>query len=119
MRISEWSSDVCSSDLVRNGHSSRLGKEPSAFAARVARGSNHCPCRALGRRAWRRILRQPLRRRQMMFKRPSTHYGKRSEEHTSELQSLMRISYAVFCLKKKNTEYRITTKKLEHQNHKN
>src|SRR3546814_1424148 len=28
----------------------------------------------------------------------------RSEEHTSELQSLMRISYAVFCLKKKNTE---------------
>src|SRR3546814_13876721 len=32
--------------------------------------------------------------------RPSTY---RSEEHTSELQSLMRISYAVFCLKKKNT----------------
>src|SRR3546814_2134524 len=30
--------------------------------------------------------------------------GARSEEHTSELQSLMRISYAVFCLKKKNTE---------------
>src|SRR3546814_2046198 len=32
------------------------------------------------------------------------HYGKRSEEHTSELQSLMRISYAVFCLKKKKTK---------------
>src|SRR3546814_8581283 len=32
---------------------------------------------------------------------------KRSEEHTSELQSLMRISYAVFCLKKKKTTYRI------------
>src|SRR3546814_5739927 len=31
------------------------------------------------------------------------HCGRRSEEHTSELQSLMRISYAVFCLKKKNT----------------
>src|SRR3546814_1579595 len=30
-------------------------------------------------------------------------HGERSEEHTSELQSLMRISYAVFCLKKKNT----------------
>src|SRR3546814_3719727 len=30
------------------------------------------------------------------------HFGSRSEEHTSELQSLMRISYAVFCLKKKN-----------------
>src|SRR3546814_9780594 len=35
----------------------------------------------------------------------TSHYGNgpRSEEHTSELQSLMRISYAVFCLKKKNT----------------
>src|SRR3546814_2550287 len=34
------------------------------------------------------------------------HQGARSEEHTSELQSLMRISYAVFCLKKKKQEYR-------------
>src|SRR3546814_5617881 len=33
----------------------------------------------------------------------------RSEEHTSELQSLMRISYAVFCLKKKNTKHKIQT----------
>src|SRR3546814_5874477 len=32
-------------------------------------------------------------------------HNRRSEEHTSELQSLMRISYAVFCLKKKNTNY--------------
>src|SRR3546814_9005844 len=35
--------------------------------------------------------------------------GTRSEEHTSELQSLMRISYAVFCLKKKNTNVRQKT----------
>src|SRR3546814_3144474 len=35
----------------------------------------------------------------------------RSEEHTSELQSLMRISYAVFCLKKKNKEHHITQQK--------
>src|SRR3546814_2438094 len=34
-----------------------------------------------------------------------THVGGRSEEHTSELQSLMRISYAVFCLKKNNTTH--------------
>src|SRR3546814_5356001 len=34
-----------------------------------------------------------------------TYRGKRSEEHTSELQSLMRISYAVFCLKKKKAQY--------------
>src|SRR3546814_2178194 len=39
----------------------------------------------------------------MTFARPAQHMGKpRSEEHTSELQSLMRNSYAVFCLKKKN-----------------
>src|SRR3546814_5339368 len=36
-------------------------------------------------------------------------YMARSEEHTSELQSLMRISYAVFCLKKKNNEHTRTT----------
>src|SRR3546814_8456457 len=52
----------------------------------------------------------------------------RSEEHTSELQSLMRISYAVFCLKKKNRRINITrrdtsrdrmdTNKLIHKNHK-
>src|SRR3546814_4281309 len=37
------------------------------------------------------------------------NYVKRSEEHTSELQSLMRISYAVFCLKKKNKQNKKTT----------
>src|SRR3546814_1267725 len=36
------------------------------------------------------------------------HISVRSEEHTSELQSLMRISYAVFCLKKKNTNHKHT-----------
>src|SRR3546814_6626315 len=41
----------------------------------------------------------------------------RSEEHTSELQSLMRISYAVFCLKKKkNTKYKTKTHKITHSN---
>src|SRR3546814_8393811 len=37
--------------------------------------------------------------------------GERSEEHTSELQSLMRISYAVFCLKKKKTKHKPSTQK--------
>src|SRR3546814_471928 len=41
---------------------------------------------------------------------PSLQWNNRSEEHTSELQSLMRISYAVFCLKKKKTNIKITTK---------
>src|SRR3546814_3368013 len=39
--------------------------------------------------------------------------GRRSEEHTSELQSLMRISYAVFCLKKKKTKYKTTKDQLK------
>src|SRR3546814_8742323 len=38
----------------------------------------------------------------------------RSEEHTSELQSLMRISYAVFCLKKKKKQQKIITQHSEH-----
>src|SRR3546814_2764398 len=42
----------------------------------------------------------------------------RSEEHTSELQSLMRISYAVFCLKKKKTQRRNKTKAIIHNNNK-
>src|SRR3546814_6368465 len=39
----------------------------------------------------------------------------RSEEHTSELQSLMRISYAVFCLKKKKKKYKMNTHELRRQ----
>src|SRR3546814_7534710 len=42
----------------------------------------------------------------------------RSEEHTSELQSLMRISYAVFCLKKKNTNMTTCTKQCTHKHSK-
>src|SRR3546814_8117793 len=42
---------------------------------------------------------------------PGAHRSPRSEEHTSELQSLMRISYAVFCLKKKNNTNTTTTQK--------
>src|SRR3546814_9287779 len=41
-------------------------------------------------------------RRRPQLACPQRQHGQRSEEHTSELQSLMRISYAVFCLKKKN-----------------
>src|SRR3546814_4389098 len=52
-----------------------------------------------------------------LYNTPEKRYGRlememwraRSEEHTSELQSLMRISYAVFCLKKKKTHSRVTT----------
>src|SRR3546814_7263505 len=47
--------------------------------------------------------------------RPAQRLGLRSEEHTSELQSLMRISYAVFCLKKKKNKKRIKYTNLEYK----
>src|SRR3546814_4419297 len=55
------------------------------------------------------VLRQPLAIGRTIVRRGRARHGggeqQRSEEHTSELQSLMRSSYAVFCLKKKNQEY--------------
>src|SRR3546814_3664650 len=47
----------------------------------------------------------------------STQKGQRSEEHTSELQSLMRTSYAVFCLKKKNSNHYFTKQMLYYDVH--
>src|SRR3546814_4341786 len=87
MRISDWSSDVCSSDLRWPGTSSQFG----LCAGSLRQGSIHI----LG--SWRETaaVRSPSRNQWRIVQN-------RSEEHTSELQSLMRISYAVFCLKKKN-----------------
>src|SRR3546814_3806223 len=59
-------------------------------------------------RARRRDQGQPQQRDHQGDRQP----GRRSEEHTSELQSLMRISYAVFCLKTKNTDAPNTAPKL-------
>src|SRR3546814_7343676 len=96
MRISDWSSDVCSSDLdlwlARGVARERLvlgvpfygygfGGEKANWSYRelaAAHGLNATKADVIGERC-----------------------AGRSEEHTSELQSLMRISYAVFCLKKK------------------
>src|SRR3546814_8699205 len=47
----------------------------------------------------------PLQKEPGMRPNGDSHFKKRSEEHTSELQSLMRNSYAVFCLKKKKQHY--------------
>src|SRR3546814_1742923 len=101
MRISDWSSDVCSSDVDR-GHR-RLRDQPAEIADRIDRGES-----GRGARAG-----QEARRQRPEHRLPGKNRGggdrqrgelehRRSEEHTSELQSLMRISYAVFCLKKKN-----------------
>src|SRR3546814_6535629 len=103
MRISDWSSDVCSSDLrgladrilnLAAGHAA--GDWTMAFAAAL---DHTLSFKALGDLGPERPV---------MLIGPSgagktvTAAKLRSEEHTSELQSLMRISYAVFCLKKKN-----------------
>src|SRR3546814_6454363 len=84
MRISDWSSDVCSSDLI--GVSFRR-----AF---LQAGLKLAQCLI-----WRKDL-MVMGRSDYQWIHEPILYG-RSEEHTSELQSLMRISYAVFCLKKK------------------
>src|SRR3546814_8729991 len=113
MRISDWSSDVCSSDL-RGGASAWRGLRPCGadqFRFRHAGGGigtaavREISCLVQGedRQAF---LPASLRLSQRMDSLYQHHRppgrGSRSEEHTSELQSLMRISYAVFCLKKKN-----------------
>src|SRR3546814_7012711 len=119
MRISDWSSDVCSSDLLSYGSFpnfalSALSLETmptTAVACRTCccQSSSNCP------RVFRRLIydfalslshhpSKPLAGfnvPQGSTRRKFLIMG-RSEEHTSELQSLMRISYAVFCLKKKN-----------------
>src|SRR3546814_3441040 len=102
MRISDWSSDVCSSDLAR---------PPAGIAARAGCAMTTTePEPEEGRRAGDGIVvcdACPVLCRIRPGKTGACgRYGnvERSEEHTSELQSLMRISYAVFCLKKKNTK---------------
>src|SRR3546814_3670238 len=91
MRISDWSSDVCSSDLSFVRPSGR-GQRGPCWRRRQGDGGFHRHRRSSSGLC-KRLRRAPLR--------------SRSEEHTSELQSLMRISYAVFCLKKK-TRNKIT-----------
>src|SRR3546814_10835766 len=96
MRISDWSSDVCSSDLRED----RLALVPLNFpSGRTA----ICHLRRLREvdRANRTGQRAAIGA--AIGNRRARLIG-RSEEHTSELQSLMRNSYAVFCLKKKKTQ---------------
>src|SRR3546814_1803066 len=135
MRISDWSSDVCSSDLEEEpqraddavhrwcgdarlllldlelpdilgargvGRAPEPGREPSDIAKiitlRLLREAahGHVVDQALAQRADRANLDKLVHRSTPQVKEP-----KRSEEHTAELQSLMRNSDAVFCLKKK------------------
>src|SRR3546814_2167887 len=116
MRISDWSSDVCSSDLLDHG-------DRACDVLLRADRPVHLPVlEPAGLKPWTRRFLQRwlitgffavalvilLGNRWVINSTDAYIYKDwalmpdRSEEHTSELQSLMRISYAVFCLKKKN-----------------
>src|SRR3546814_6617531 len=106
MRISDWSSDVCSSDLRAAGRRpsarSAGSRAPAAFPDTyppVSAAAESVAHRAADRRVSCRSRRSADGRAIHLGHAIPDHA--RSEEHTSELQSLMRISYAVFCLKKK------------------
>src|SRR3546814_7415250 len=112
MRISDWSSDVCSSDLRGSPSARRGSASPAAAPRRRQHGRSGAgpprPSCAASHRGEPPIGVRGEVHRQGLGHRLDFHHLKRraaaarSEEHTSELQSLMRISYAVFCLKKKN-----------------
>src|SRR3546814_1268035 len=143
MRISDWSSDVGSSDLhaalrlgqarggqcalddilveppvgeVRDPHAADQHREPGQFLImRIIGGKDHLEMigHAAGEfdeTADNAGIAADLAERQPGDDEPAEHQQRdlRSEEHTSELQSLMRISYAVFCLKKKNKQTKNT-----------
>src|SRR3546814_8353082 len=121
MRISDWSSDVCSSDLT--GYLLAMSWSPQHCAdvrnPNGARDRFQCSGEN-GRFGWvlhglwpetdgpgypqwcrpAKIVPQPVLKQHLCM----TPSAQRSEEHTSELQSLMRISYAVFCFKNNNTD---------------
>src|SRR3546814_1215007 len=118
MRISDWSSDVCSSDL--KGHECVVyDSHPEAVAQARGHGAKGCADLA-------ELVSTLSRPRVLWLMVPAAVVdgvlesllplldkddividgGNRSEEHTSELQSLMRISYAVFCLKKNKKKRR-------------
>src|SRR3546814_1169264 len=117
MRISDWSSDVCSSDLAQApGPDFQIA--PARPAADTRR--DQAPARPLRPQPLSGHPDGPhraLRARQRDAPGGDQPYPleRRSEEHTSELQSLMRISYAVFCLKKK-TNQKTYTKRHESMN---
>src|SRR3546814_2686703 len=119
MRISDWSSDVCSSDLrpihrrfptepTRATFLRQPAGAPANFCSPSARyhgdedEGQAAPPLPLCTQQWPGIAFPEGQRPPPLHPRSG---APRSEEHTSELHSLMRISYAVFCLKKKKTTH--------------
>src|SRR3546814_4543779 len=109
MRISDWSSDVCSSDLRPATSSISASSQDRRIWPLSSSTSSAEPIFTTSRRlpssgdaaAGMLAIRDSIPPGPHPPPRPPPSRPARSEEHTSELQSLMRISYAVFCLKKK------------------
>src|SRR3546814_4202457 len=128
MRISDWSSDVCSSDLipiVDDKIALRLAGQIRRQDPRTKNLSGGKGFDDIHQDSFRAsLLVEPADGVKSItvfdyFKVHEQSGGgliyRRSEEHTSELQSLMRISYAVFCLKKKTHKYRCNTSYYKHK----
>src|SRR3546814_4210535 len=104
MRISDWSSDVCSSDLILcqniEGHADILRIDKTDNHLEVFMFKSFLPSAAA---AFALLLMSTAAsaHTKLVGSTPAANSTVRSEEHTSELQSLMRNSYAVFCLTKK------------------
>src|SRR3546814_3867300 len=104
MRISDWSSDVCSSDELTRRFPDRA--DHARALPPIARSLHGgVDDRLGGRETWVGVVLLGGVLQEQLGK----PFLARSEEHTSELQSLMRISYAVFCLKKQKTKNQLIT----------
>src|SRR3546814_10573040 len=119
MRISDWSSDVCSSDLTPTIEI--LSKDDARAMFAMTKNQWHSNVYQAVSAGMARPMGTPETGYGMAMNTPdgdllvvkpvysknelTPDFIQRSEEHTSELQSLMRISYAVFCLTKKHTMY--------------
>src|SRR3546814_1918242 len=114
MRISDWSSDVCSSDLLPHMEARASGAIINIGALGGVRWTGYAYCAYAASKGAVNSFTQSVALQYAakgirancilpgVMDTPHIYQQiSRSEEHTSELQSLMRISYAVFCLKKK------------------
>src|SRR3546814_7504377 len=112
MRISDWSSDVCSSDLRPAKPTATDHNAVDAYGVGPIEADRPLRRRMEGKRVGQRVHADidgaACRRERLLGLQDDGKFRQivRSEEHTSELQSLMRTSYAVFCLKKKHTDKR-------------
>src|SRR3546814_5867209 len=112
MRISDWSSDVCSSDLIGPSVSSINATKWSPVGSRIisrlpsATATNRCTRRLFTKKMHgsksRSVARKCITTVNSVWLRTGHITRGRLEEHTCELQSLMRTTYAGFCLKKKH-----------------